>query len=137
MMKSQIKKYVDDLIQEGTIVRYNQTRQNYLKVSAENDIYDLTKYDKIQITDTIIIKYPNTGGYLLQNWVIKSNDENNVVKIQKFIKSTKKALQQAIAEQHPYHQPVKVLCILRQVLIIIAQMFLGVSNELILYKVLI
>ena len=43
----------------------------------------------IQITDTTIIKYPNTGGYLLQTWVMKCNDKNNISKIQKFIKSTK------------------------------------------------
>ena len=49
----------------------------------------MTKYDKIQITGTSIIKYPNTGGYLLQNWVIKCNDKNNNGKIQNFIKSTK------------------------------------------------
>ena len=49
----------------------------------------MTKYDKIQITDTTIFKYPNTGGYLLQNWVIKCNDKNNYCKIQNSIKSTK------------------------------------------------
>ena len=65
------KKYVDDSIGEGTIVRFNQTRQNYLKVSVGNDTYYLTKLDIIQITDTTITKYPNTGGYLLQNWVKK------------------------------------------------------------------
>ena len=83
------KKYVDDSIGEGTIVRFNQTLENYLKVSVGNDTYNLTKYDKIHITDTTIIKYPNTGGYLLQNWVIKCNDKNNNGKIQNFIKSTK------------------------------------------------
>ena len=31
------KKYVDDSIGEGTIVRFNQTLQNYLKVSVGND----------------------------------------------------------------------------------------------------
>ena len=71
------KKYIDDSIGEGTIVRFNQTLQNYLKVSDGNDTYNLTKYDKIQITDTTIIKYPNTGGYLLQHWVIKCIVKNN------------------------------------------------------------
>ena len=80
------KKYIDDSI-EGTIVRFNQTIENYLKVSLGNDTYHLTKYDKIQITDTTIFIYPNTGGYLLQNWVIKCNNNNG--KIQNFIKSTK------------------------------------------------
>ena len=35
------------------------------------------------------IEYPNTGGDLLQNWVIKYNDEINNGKIQNFSKSTK------------------------------------------------
>ena len=83
------KKYVDDSIGEGTIVRFNQTLQNYLKVSVGNDTYNLTKYAKIQSTDTTISKNPNTGAYLLQNWVIKCNDKNNGGKIQNFIKSTK------------------------------------------------
>ena len=67
---------------------FNQTLQNYLKVSVGNDFYKLTKYDKIKINDTTIVKYRNTGGYLLQNWVIKCNDKNNNGKIQNFIKST-------------------------------------------------
>ena len=83
------KKFVDDSIGEGTIVRFNQTLENYFKVSVGNDTYNLTEYDKIQITDTTINKYPNTGGYLLQNWVITCNDKNNNGKIQNFIKSTK------------------------------------------------
>ena len=56
------KKYTDDSIGEGTIVRFNQTLENYLKVSVGNETSNLTKYDKIQVTDTTIIKYPNTGG---------------------------------------------------------------------------
>ena len=52
-------------------------------------IYHLTKYDKKQITDTTIIKYPTTGGYLPQNWVKKCNDRNNNGKIRNFIKTTK------------------------------------------------
>ena len=70
------KKYIDDELYKNTILRFNQTLQNYLKVSVGNVIYNLTKYDEILITDTIF-KYPNTGGYLLQIWVIKSNDKNN------------------------------------------------------------
>ena len=58
-------------------------------MSVGNDTYNLTKYDRIQITDTTNNKYPNTGGYLLQNWVIKCNDKNNNGKMQNFIKSTK------------------------------------------------
>ena len=83
------KKCIDDELDKNTILRFNQTLQNYLKVYVGNDVYNLTKYDKIQITDTTIIKYPNTEGYLLQNWVIKCNEKNNNGKIQNFIKSTK------------------------------------------------
>ena len=75
--------------ESNTLVKFNQTLQNYLKVSVGNDTYNLTKYDKIKLTDITIMKSPNTGGYLLQNWVIKCNDRNNNGKIQNFIKSTK------------------------------------------------
>ena len=59
------KKYVDDQIDKNTLVRFNQTLSNYLKVSVGNNTYNLTKYNKIQLTDITTIKYPNTGGYLL------------------------------------------------------------------------
>ena len=71
------------------MLRLNKTLQKYLKVSVGNDIYNFTNYDKKQITDTTEIKFPNTGGYLLQNWIIKCNDRNNNGKIQNFIESTK------------------------------------------------
>ena len=61
------KKYIDDELDKNNLVRFNQTLQNYLKVSVGNDTYNPTKYDKIQIIDTTIIKYPNTGSYFLQN----------------------------------------------------------------------
>ena len=54
------KKYIDDELNKNTIVRFNQTLQNYLKVSVENDTYNLTKYDKKEITDITNIIYPNT-----------------------------------------------------------------------------
>ena len=54
-----------------------------------NDTYNLTKCDRIQITDTTVIKYPNTGDYFLQKGILKCNDKNNKGKIQNFIKSTK------------------------------------------------
>ena len=84
------KKYVDDSIGQGNVLRFNQTLPNYLKVSLGNDTYNLTRYDKIQITDTTIIKSPNTRGYLLQQWNIKCNDKNNSGKLHIFIKSTRK-----------------------------------------------
>ena len=83
------KKYIDDELNKNTLLRFNQTLQNYLKVSVGNDTYNLTKYNKIQLTDTTFLKYPNSGGYLLQNWRILCNDENGNGKIQNFLKSTK------------------------------------------------
>ena len=80
---------IDFYDESNTLVRFNQTLQNYLKVSPGNDTYNLTKYDRIKITDTTVIKAPNSGGYLLQNWNMKRNDKNNNGKIQNFIKSTK------------------------------------------------
>ena len=52
------KKCVDGSIGEGTLFRFNQTLTNYLKVSVGEDTHNVTKYDKTQITDTTIIKYP-------------------------------------------------------------------------------
>ena len=83
------KKYVDDEIDKNTIVRFNQTLENYLKVSVGNDIYNLTKYNKINITDTTIIKSPNGGGYLLQKWNIIYSDINGNSRLNNIIKSTK------------------------------------------------
>ena len=83
------KKYIDDSIGEDTLLRFNQTLVNYLKVSVGTDTNNLTKYDKIQIIDVTEIKYPNIGSDLLQKWNIKCNNKNNVSKVDDFIKSTK------------------------------------------------
>ena len=56
-----IKKYIDDELDKNIILRFNQTLQKYPKVSVGNDTYNLTKYDRIQTTDTTKTKYPNTG----------------------------------------------------------------------------
>ena len=77
------KKYIDDELDKNTIVRFNQTLQNYLKISVENDTYNLTKYKKIQLTDITVMKAGNAGGYLLPYWKIICNDKNNNGKIQK------------------------------------------------------
>ena len=82
------KKYIDDELGKNTVLRFNQTLQNYLKVSVGNDTYNLTKYDKIQLTDTTEMRYPNIGSDLLQKWNIKCNDKNNQPRINDFIKST-------------------------------------------------
>ena len=83
------KKYIDDELDKNTIVRFNQTLQNYLRVSVGSDIYNLSKYNKIQLIDTTVMKSENTGGYLLPYWKFICNDKNNNGKIQNFIKSTK------------------------------------------------
>ena len=83
------KKHIDDQLDKNTILRFNQTLQNYLKISVGIDTYNLTKYDRIRLTDTTVMKAENTGSYLLQNWIIKCNDKNNNGKISNFIKSTK------------------------------------------------
>ena len=83
------KKYIVDSIGECTLPRFNQTLQNYLKISVGNDTYNVTKYDKIQIIDTTEIKYPNIGSDFLQKWNIKCNNKNNVSKVGDFLKSTK------------------------------------------------
>ena len=75
--------------ESSTLVRFNQTLQNYLKVSVGNDIYNLTKYNKISITDITEIKFPNSGNALLQRWKNYCNNKNNQSRITDFIKSTK------------------------------------------------
>ena len=83
------KKYIDDELEKNTIVRFSQTLQNYLKVSVGNTIYNLTKYNKIQIIDITEIKFPNTGSDLLQKWNIICNNKNNQSIPSDFIKSSK------------------------------------------------
>ena len=83
------KKYIDDELDKNTILRFNQTLQNYLKVSVGNDTYNLTKYKKIQLTDITVIRAGNSGGYVLNNWKIECNDINNNGNLNRFIKTTK------------------------------------------------
>ena len=83
------KQYVDDELDKNTILRFNQTLQNYLIVSVGSDVYNLTKYNKIHITDITIMKSGNTGANLLQNWNIIVYDRNNNGNIHKFVRSTK------------------------------------------------
>ena len=75
--------------ESSTLVRFNQTLQNYSKVSVGNDTYNLTKYNKISITDITEIKVPNSGNALLQKWKIYCNNKNIQSRISDFIKSTK------------------------------------------------
>ena len=62
------KKYVDDQLDNDKLVRLNDdSNDGYLKVNINNSTYNLQIYNKTLLTDTTIIKYPNSGGYLLQN----------------------------------------------------------------------
>ena len=83
------KKYIDNELDKNTIVRFNQTLTNYLKVSVGSDIYHLTKYNKIQLTNETVLKYPNSGSYLLPLWTIVCSDRNKNGKQNNFVKSTK------------------------------------------------
>ena len=83
------KKYIDDELDKNTIVSFNQTVQNYLKVSVGSDIYHLSKYDKIQLIDVPEIRYPIIGITLLPKWKIKKLNKINGAKIGNFLKSTK------------------------------------------------
>ena len=74
--------------ESSTLVRFDQTLQNYLKVSVGNDTYNLTKYDKIQLTDVTEIRYPNIGITLLPKWKIKNLNKLNGAKLGNFLKST-------------------------------------------------
>ena len=65
------KKYIDDEIDKNTIVRFNQTLTNYLKVSVGNDIYHLSKYNKYYLTDITRMIAPNSGIYLMPRWIIE------------------------------------------------------------------
>ena len=55
------KKYIDDELDKNTIFRFNPTLQNYLKISFGNDTYNLTKYDKMQLSDVAEFRYPKNG----------------------------------------------------------------------------
>ena len=79
------KNYVDDELNKNTILRFNQSLQNYLKVTVGNTEYILTKSNTIKITDT---KVPKTGiaGGLLPLWRIVGNDKNSSGKTLNFFK---------------------------------------------------
>ena len=60
-----------------------------MKININNTIYKLQIYNKIVLTDTTIIKFPNNGDSLLPNWRLFCNDRNNNGNVQNFIRSTK------------------------------------------------
>ena len=117
-----------------TFLRSNQNIRNYLKPSVGNDVYNVTKDDELQITDTSIISYPNFGGYILQNWFMKRNDKKSAGKMKKNYDQQKQTVQQVIREQQAYLRSAIVPCILRQVLTIMNQFYTAVLNEQTLYK---
>ena len=84
------KKYIDDELDKDTIIRLNDdSNDRYLKVNINNTIYNLQIYKKLVLTDTTIMKFPNNGDSLLQNWRLSSNDRNNNGNVQNFFRSTK------------------------------------------------
>ena len=82
------KKYIDNELDKNTIVRFNQSLENYLKLSIGNDTNNLAKYDKINLTDITEMRNPNTGQSLLQKRVLKCLSKNYNAKINTFLKST-------------------------------------------------
>ena len=83
------KKYVDNSIRDNNILRFNQSSENYLKVSVGNDTYNLTKYNKIQIIHPTGIRSGNSGYGVLPNWKLICNDKNFNRKVTNFIKTTR------------------------------------------------
>ena len=82
------KKYIGDDLDKNTILRFDQTLENYLKVSVGNDTYNLTKFNKINITDETKMRSPNSGQSLLQKWILKCVNKISNAKINTFLKST-------------------------------------------------
>ena len=66
------RRYFDRMIDESTILRLNDdSNERYLQIRQGNTAYNLQIYNKAQIIDTTIIQNGNTGGYVLQNWLIE------------------------------------------------------------------
>ena len=63
------KTTADDSIGEGSILRFNWTIRNNLKFAVGNKIYHLPKHNKERFIDNTNIKFTNTGGYILYNWL--------------------------------------------------------------------
>ena len=80
------KLYVNNELDKNTVIRFNQILEKYLKASVGNDTYNLTKYNKISITDITEIRFPNTGIAILQTWNIYCNNKVNQSRINDFIR---------------------------------------------------
>ena len=96
------------------------------------------KYDKIQVTGRTYITYPNSGGYSIQNWVIKCKDKKAKVKYKKLKNQQKQTVQQVIRGLHLYLRLVKVSYTYKQVLVVLVLIIIFVVlNGLILFKLVI
>ena len=65
----------DECIDKKTVLNFNQTLENFLKVSVGNDVYNLTKYEKIQITVITKNKTGNGGQNVLHKVSVRCFDE--------------------------------------------------------------
>ena len=83
------KKYVDDNIDESSIIRLNDnSNDRYLQARVGNTAYNLQIYNKAQMIHTTELLSPNKAGYLLQGWTILCNNVNGTGKLGDFVKST-------------------------------------------------
>ena len=132
------KKYINDELDDITIVRFNQTLENYPEVSVGNDVYNLAKYDKIKIMDITEIKFPKICSNLLQKWDIKNMHKKSGWKSEVFPKATKISSSTSNQEQLLSLQSVIALCVkkLHQITMV-KRKFLFRLNAVMLFKLVI
>ena len=80
------EKIIDDYLVQDIILRFNQSFEEYLKISVRDSVCFLRRYSKEQIIVRRVIKAPNNEGFLLQQWNKKCNDKDKNGKTQNFIK---------------------------------------------------
>ena len=131
------KKIVGDSIGEGTIVRFNQALQNYLKVSVGNDTHKLTKYDQYKLQKhllidqaTLVLQFYLIGKIFVMIKIIMVNYQISLYR-------QKRTLQQVNQERRVCHQLVMRLCISRRATVTMVKLYFSVLNDLILFKLLI
>ena len=93
------KNYIDDELDRKTILEFNQTLEKYLKVCVGNDLYNLTKYNKIQLTDVSTMKAGITGEYLLPTGKLFVTIKTTMVKYKTLKNQQKQTVQPVIREQ--------------------------------------
>ena len=122
--------YIDDEFNADTMLRFNETLQNHLKVSVGNNGCNLTKYDTKHIIDATIIKIGIFGDYLVPLRKKERKDKNIADKVTKLKRVSKKlkALQET-PELVQHRVSEIVLCTLKQPQLILGKMFLLVLNE--------